>query len=163
MSDAKLEPLFNLADSIGSRIDAAVESLSSLPESQLPESDADKIRTAVLSIQAGNNLVSAALGTEQHSISVPVYSLANDTDTKSEPVKQESPGERVRPEMELVSATLNLKRLVFIQGPQRVSDTISAGLAADVNEAIEIMTRLVDHHDARWTTIADEQAIVAVR
>ena len=163
MSDAKLEPLFELTDSIASRIDAAVESLLSLTESQLPESDADRIRTSVLSIQAGNNLLRDALGTEQQSTPAPVYALANDADTKSEPVHQESPGERGRPEMELVSATLNLQRLVFNQGPQRVSDTVSAGLATNLDEAIEIMTRLVDHHDARWTTIAGEKAVVAVR
>lgn len=161
MSDAGLESMFELADLIGSRIDAAVESLSSLPDAQLSESDADKIRTAVLSIQAGNNLLSDALGTEQNSTSVPTYAFAGETESES--TQPEIRMERLKPEMGLVSATFNLQRLVFSQGPQRVSDTVSAGLATDPHEAIEIMTRLVDHHDARWTTIAGEKAVVALR
>ena len=161
MSDIRLESVFDLADLIGSRIDAAVESLSLLPEVQLSKSDADKIRTAVLSIQAGNNLLSDALGTEQNSTSVPVYAFAGKAESESG--QPEILTERLKPEMGLVSATFNLQRLVFNEGPQRVSDTVSAGLATDPVEAIEIMTRLVDHHDARWTTIAGEKAVVAVR
>ena len=79
----------------------------------------------VLSIQAGNNLLSDAPGTEQNSASVPAYVLAGET--ASESAQPEIFTERLKPEMGLVSATFSLQRLVFNQGPQRVSDTVSAG------------------------------------
>ena len=139
MNDKDQQGLGSLAALVGSidrRMNTALELLLTLDDSGKSKTDGDKIRMAVLSIQGGNNMLREVLG---------IGANASVPDT------------------ELISARRNLQRLIYDVGPQRVSDVRAAGLATCSDDAIALMSKLVESRDARWTTIGAEEAVVAIR
>lgn len=186
-----LDSLAELVASIDQHIDVALNSLSTLFYSQMSKSDADKIRTAVFAIQSGNNILREVVGIdgsgEATSVDEPPVDIDVSLSTEeaatspaksvptSAPTPDPAPVAKPRqkplrkpmpepmPGMEWISASRNLQHLVYEVGPQRPVDVVAAGLATSPDEAMALMNELVQSHNATWITIADTQAIMAVR
>ena len=150
-----------MVTSIDSHMDAAIELLAHLHESGTNKSDANRIRMAVLSIHAANNIIHDVLGTDAGSINSTKQSVESSGEIPARDPGQDKP--KSESNLDVVSAHQNLERLVYNVGPQRTGDIVTAGLATDPDQAMGLMSHLVQTHKASWTSIGEARAIVAVR